>query len=159
MFVCFYMLNGVNELSLKRVFFASFPDDLHNDMERLIQSTNRPLEEFGLRELSNIVHEVLNLLCEKHAATEKFFKQKRALKKVCKKNFEIGYPKHGTCDCKPSKFTKKKKRRFPPVRSSLRRQRKFQFSERSFNKNAKSIVVIFANNKDIFCKSLSKEKS
>jgi hypothetical protein len=55
----FYILNGGNDPSLKRVFFASFPEELHHDMERLVQATNRSLEEFGLGELVKLFMKLL----------------------------------------------------------------------------------------------------
>jgi hypothetical protein len=116
---CFYMLNGVNNLFLKRVFFASFPEELHKDMERLIQSTNRNVDNFGLRELSHVVKEALKILCEKHAATERFFKQRKTLKQVCKTNLEIRCSKHGVCDCE--QLSKKKKNKFSSQQPSLKR--------------------------------------
>jgi hypothetical protein len=70
----FYLLNGINDLSLKHVFFASFPEELQHDIEKLIDSTKRSFESFSLGELSHIVKEAFKLLCEKHAATKRFFK-------------------------------------------------------------------------------------
>jgi hypothetical protein len=72
----FYLLNGINDPSLKYVFFASFLKELQHDMEKLIDSTKLPFKSFGLGELSHIVKETSKLLYEKHAATERFFQQK-----------------------------------------------------------------------------------
>jgi hypothetical protein len=107
----FYLLNGINDPSLKHVFFASFPEELQHDMEKLIDSTKRSFESFGLGELSHIVKEASKLLCEKHAATERFFKQKQTLKKACRTNYEIGCPKTD-CACKPFSTRKKKTHSF-----------------------------------------------
>jgi hypothetical protein len=138
----FYVLNGINDPSLKRVFFASFPEELQHDMERLIQSTNRNFDTFGLGELSHIVQEALKIMCEKQAATERFFKQRKTLKQVCKTNLEIGYKKHDVRDCKPSRFLKKKKNKFssnvvlktPFVKRSARRHRNIRFFRKKFKR-------------------------
>jgi hypothetical protein len=37
----FYLLNGMNDPSLKSVFLSSFLDELQNDIDRLIRSTKR----------------------------------------------------------------------------------------------------------------------
>jgi hypothetical protein len=126
MTIRFYLLNGINDPSLKYVFFASFPEELQHDMEKLIDSTKRPFESFGLGELSHIVKEASKLLCEKHAATERLFKQKQTLKKACGTNYEIGCPKKD-CDCKPFSKNKKKNHSFEtsgPRKISSKRHKK-----------------------------------
>jgi hypothetical protein len=129
MYEHFYMLNSVNNASLKRVFFVSFLEDLHPDMERLIQSRNYIFEDFSHGELSHVVKKALNILCEKHAAIEGYFKQRKSLRKACKTNLEIGCPKQGARDCKPSPPSKKKKNKFssrrPFLKRSSKRYRKF----------------------------------
>jgi hypothetical protein len=109
--------------------------------------------------MSNIVHEALNLLCGKHATIEKFFKQTRALKKACKKNFEISCPKHSVCDFKPSKFTKKNKRSFPPVRSSSKRQGKFRFFRKKFQRKCKTDRYYLCKQQGHFAKNCLRKKA
>jgi hypothetical protein len=137
MFERFYLLNGMNDLSLKSVFLSFFLEKLHNDVDHLIRSTKCDTTEFGLGELSQIVLEALSLLCDKNAATERFLKPRKTLTKVCKTTFEIGCNKHELCDCKKKK-PKSFRKRFEHLPRSSGRKQKIIFFKRKFQRQKRS---------------------
>ena len=158
----FYLLNGANNPALNRVFFASFPAELHTDMDKLLSSTGREFDTFGLGELSNIVLEALTLLCEKHEATERFLKQKKKFTKACKTNYEIGCTKHDQCDCKP--VTKRSSRRSRhriqtnARPQSSKRQKKIRYFRAKARSSRKSDRCFLCKKKGHFAKNCPTKK-
>ena len=156
----FYLLNGANNPALKRVFFASFPAELQTDMDKLLSSTGREFDTFGLGELSNIVQEALTLLCEKHEATERFLTQKKKFTKACKTNYEIGCKKHEQCHCKPVHKRRSSRRARPPsALQSGRRRKKIRFFRNKAQSSRKSSRCFLCRKKGHFARNCPTKKA
>ena len=81
----FYKLNGYNDPNLKHTYAASLPEELHDEMQRLIQAMQQKVTDMSLGEIHQIALKALNKLCDQRILVREMLKDNQPFKAACKK--------------------------------------------------------------------------
>ncbi|RDX86622.1 hypothetical protein CR513_32028, partial [Mucuna pruriens] len=111
----FYLLNGLNDPSLKNTYVASLPDRLQPEINRMAMATQKEFSTMSMGQIHQMTQEALDKLCQQHQYISDVLKEKGEFSKACKKPYLGIKCKEKTCSCSSKKkksysFPKKKKK-------------------------------------------------
>ncbi|RDX86620.1 hypothetical protein CR513_32030, partial [Mucuna pruriens] len=98
----FYLLNGLNDPSLKNTYVASLPERLQPEMNRMAMATQKEFSTMSMGQIHQMTKEALDKLCQQHRYISDVLKEKGAFSKACKKPYLGIKCKEKTCSGKPS---------------------------------------------------------
>ncbi|RDX66831.1 hypothetical protein CR513_54356, partial [Mucuna pruriens] len=151
----FYILNGLNDPSLKNTYVASLPKEIQPELNRMVMAAQKDFSAMTMGEIHQMTQEDVDKLCRQHKYFSDIMNQKGKFRKACKKPYLEIKCKDKTCSCsskkkkkealprkkrkKPFKFFRKKKFRGKPV---LHLRQKGHYSRNYPNKTDKAIKLI-----------------
>ncbi|RDX90393.1 hypothetical protein CR513_27748, partial [Mucuna pruriens] len=116
----FYMLNGLNDPSLKNTYVASLPTEIQPELNRMAMAAQKDFSAMTMGQIHQMTQEAIDKLCRQHQYFSDVMNQKRKFNKACKKSYLEIKCKDKTCSCSP----KKKKREVQPLK---KRKKSFKF--------------------------------
>nr|KYP69085.1 polyprotein [Cajanus cajan] len=122
----FYQLNGMNDASLKNTYVSSLPEELQEEMWRILQQSNKDVLQMTMGEIYQTSISALDKICNQQRLFKKMIDEQPKYKKVCKKGYLQIKCKDSSCHCKDR--SNKKKKKFKSFRK--KGKKKFKFFKR-----------------------------
>ncbi|RDX66824.1 hypothetical protein CR513_54368, partial [Mucuna pruriens] len=119
----FYMLNGLNDPSLKNTYVASLPKEIQPELNRMAMAAQKDFSAMTMGEIHQMTQEAIDKLCRQHKYFSDIMNQKGKFRKACKKPYLEIKCKEKSC----SYSSKKKKEKILPQK---KKRKPFKFFRR-----------------------------
>jgi len=107
----FYLLNGLNDPSLKNTYVASLPVEIQPELNRMAIAIQKDFTSLTLGQIHQMTLEAVDKLCRQHKFFADIMNQKSKFDKACKKSYlEIKCKKSCSGNCSRNCSKKKKGR-------------------------------------------------
>ncbi|KAH1193514.1 polyprotein [Glycine max] len=123
----FYLLNGLNDPSLKNTYEASFPEEIQPELNKMVAAAQMDFSTMSMGQIHQFTLEVMYKLCRQHQYFSDIMNRKTKYTRACKKPYLEIKCREKTCHCSPKKkkalqtHTKEKRR---PLKFFKRSQRR-----------------------------------
>ena len=158
----FYRLNDYNDPSLKSTYVSSLPEEIQEEMYRMLSLQNKEITLMTLGEIHQTCLVALDKLCTQQNFLERILKNQKKYSKACqKKHLEIKCKKED-CSCKKKKYSEKPFKRKSRYKMKHQGRRKVKiFKNKSFPRKRNGNRCYICGKKGHFAKSCpnSTEKS
>nr|KYP54834.1 polyprotein [Cajanus cajan] len=105
----FYLLNGLNDPSLKSTYVSSLPTEIQPELARMAAAMNKDFTGLTIGRIHQMTQEAIDKLCRQHEYFSNMLKDKGKYVKACRKPFlEIKCKDKDRCHCSKKKFKGKK---------------------------------------------------
>nr|KYP61753.1 polyprotein [Cajanus cajan] len=105
----FYLLNGLNDPSLKSTYVSSLPTEIQPELARMAAAMNKDFTGLTMGRIHQMTQEAIDKLCRQHEYFSNMLKDKGKYAKACRKPFlEIKCKDKDRCYCPKKKFKGKK---------------------------------------------------
>ncbi|RDX86364.1 hypothetical protein CR513_32304, partial [Mucuna pruriens] len=142
----FYILNGLNDTSLKNTYVASLPKEIQPELNRMAMAAQKDFSAMTMGEIHQMTQEAVDKLCRQHKYFFDIMNQKGMFRKACKKPYLEIKCKDKTCSCSSKKKKKevlpKKFRGKPSNQRCFICDKKEYYSRNCPNKTDKAIKLI-----------------
>ncbi|KAG5032675.1 hypothetical protein JHK82_016250 [Glycine max] len=123
----FYLLDGLNDPSLKNTYVASLPEEIQPELNKMVAAAQMDFSTMSMGKINQFTLEVVDKLCRQHQYFSDIMNRKVKYSRACKKPYLEIKCKEKTCHCSPKKkkalqtHTKEKRRPLKFFRRSQRR--------------------------------------
>nr|KYP46764.1 polyprotein [Cajanus cajan] len=105
----FYLLNGLNDPSLKSTYVSSLPVEIQPELARMAAAMNKDFTGLTMGRIHQMTQEAVDKLCRQHEYFSNMLKDKGKYAKACRKPFlEIKCKDKDRCHCPKKTFKGKK---------------------------------------------------
>ena len=123
----FYLLNGLNDPSLKNTYVTSIPEEIQPELNKMVAAAQMNLSTMSMGQIHQFTLKVVDKLCRQHQYFSDIMNRKAKYTRACKKPYLEIKCREKTCHCSPKKkkalqtHTKEKRRPLKFFRRSQRR--------------------------------------
>ena len=123
----FYMINGIDDVNLKKTYLNSLPDPLGDEAEKLIAARNQHLSDLSLGQIHHISLLAIEKLCNNHKFLQNVEKLGKELGTACNKPYlQIKCQDKHRCDCRSKKKSRSYKVKDLPRKLRHKRAKGFR---------------------------------
>jgi len=123
----FYLLNGLNDHSLKNTYVTSLPEEMQPELNKMVAAAQMDFSTMSMGQIHQFTLEVVDKLCRQHQYFSDIMNKKAKYSRACKKPYLEIKCREKTCHCSPKKkkaLQADTKRRRRPLKFFRRSQRK-----------------------------------